>query len=44
MMIKTWIKQAEIEEVDAFFHVNNIEKDVDERGQGDKPGLYAGLS
>ena len=28
MMIKTWVKQAGIEEVDAFFHVNNIEKDV----------------
>lgn len=28
MMIKTWVKQAGIEDVDAFFHVNNIEKDV----------------
>ena len=28
MMIKTWVKQAGIEEVDAFFHVNDIEKDV----------------
>ena len=28
MMIKTWVKQAGIEDVDAFFHVNDIEKDV----------------
>lgn len=28
MMIKTWVKQAGIEDVDAFFHVNSIEKDV----------------
>lgn len=28
IMIKTWVKQAGIEDVDAFFHVNNIEKDV----------------
>lgn len=28
MMIKTWVKQAGIEDVDAFFHVNNIQKDV----------------
>lgn len=27
-MIKTWVKQAGIEKVDAFFHVNDIEKDV----------------
>lgn len=28
MMIKTWVKQMGIEEVDAFFHVGDIEKDV----------------
>lgn len=28
MMIKTWVKQAGIEDVDAFFHVNDIQKDV----------------
>ena len=28
IMIKTWVKQAGIEDVDTFFHVNNIEKDV----------------
>lgn len=28
MMIKTWVKQAGIKEVDAFFYVNDIEKDV----------------
>ena len=28
MMIKTWVKQAGIEDVDAFFYVNDIEKDV----------------
>ena len=27
-MIKTWVKQAGIEDVDAFFHVNDIQKDV----------------
>lgn len=28
MMIKTWVKQAGIEDVDAFFHVNDIKADV----------------
>ncbi|WP_418747972.1 class I SAM-dependent methyltransferase [Frisingicoccus sp.] len=28
MMIKTWVKQAGIEDVGAFFHVNSVEKDV----------------
>lgn len=28
MMIKTWVKQAGIEDVGAFFHVSSVEKDV----------------
>ncbi len=28
MMLKTWIKQAGIKNVDAFFHVDSLEKDV----------------
>lgn len=28
MMIKKWVKQAGIKDVDAFFHVNKIEEDV----------------
>lgn len=28
MMIKTWVKQVGIEKVDAFFCVNDVEKDV----------------
>lgn len=28
MMVKTWVRQAGIEEVDAFFHVNDVQKDV----------------
>ncbi len=28
MMLKTWVKQAGIENVNGFFHIDNIEKDV----------------
>ncbi|MFQ9798549.1 MAG: hypothetical protein ACLR23_06005 [Clostridia bacterium] len=28
MMSKTWVKQAGIEDVDVFFHVNDMERDL----------------
>lgn len=46
MMIKTWVKQAGIEDVDAFFYVNDIQKrrnSMDEEFQSNQSGLYAWL-
>ncbi len=28
LMIKTWVKQANIQDVDAFFHVDNVQRDI----------------